>query len=111
MCVFCQIINKEVPADIIFEDNNLIVFKDINPRAPVHLLIATKEHLPAISALETKHIPLLGEMVYRAKLLADEVGVGQSGYKLVFNNGADGGQIIDHVHLHLLGGKQLDGLV
>lgn len=111
MCVFCQIITKEVPADIIFEDQNFVVFKDINPRAPVHLLIVTKEHWPAISALTAEQAPVIGQMIYRAKLLAEEQGISESGYKLVFNNGEDGGQIINHLHLHLLGGKKLGGLV
>ncbi len=105
-CVFCNIINKTIESDIIFEDDALIVIKDILPKAPVHLLIVSKKHIVSIERLEPKDQELVGKMVLTAKAMAERYGIGDTGYKLVFNVGRDGGQVIPHLHLHLLGGKQ-----
>lgn len=101
-CVFCQIAKKEIPSKIIFEDETLVAFRDIKPSAPVHILIVPKRHIKSITHLEGKHKDILVALIYRAKDLAREAGL--TGYKLVFNVGREGGQIIDHLHLHLLGG-------
>ena len=101
-CVFCKIVNKELPANILYEDDNLVAFKDIKPSAPIHYLIVSKEHIESIAHLEKEHRVVVGELVYAAKNLGERAGL--KGYKLVFNVGRDGGQIIDHLHLHLLGG-------
>lgn len=101
-CVFCKIIEKEIPAEILYDDDKLIAFKDIKPSAPVHYLIVPKEHVQSIAHLEGNHREVLASLIYLAKDLAKESGL--SGYKLVFNVGREGGQIIDHLHLHLLGG-------
>ena len=101
-CIFCKIIKKEVPTDFVREDNNLVAFKDIRPSAPVHILVVPKEHIQSIAHLEGNHKEILAALIYAAKDLAKELGL--TGYKLVFNVGRDGGQIIDHLHLHLLGG-------
>jgi len=103
-CIFCKIINKEIPADIFYEDQDLIVFKDINPKAPIHYLIVTKQHIESINHLEKENISLIGGMFLTAKKIADKLGLKDKGYKLVFNVGRGGGQIVDHLHLHILGG-------
>jgi histidine triad (HIT) family protein len=101
-CIFCKITKKEIPADIIFENKDLMVFKDIKPSAPIHFLIVPKEHIQSIARLEGNHKEILSELIYTAKEQAEKAGL--KGYKLVFNVGKEGGQIIDHLHLHLLGG-------
>jgi len=106
-CVFCNIINKTIEAQIIFENERLIVIKDIMPKAPVHLLVIPKKHIVGVSHLEAMDEPIVGEVIFTAKEMAVKHGVGESGYRLVFNVGSDGGQVIPHLHLHLMGGKKL----
>lgn len=101
--IFCKIIKGEVPTDFLFEDENLVVFKDINPSAPIHYLIVPRKHIATINSVESQDTELIGLMVLAAKRAAKELGTAD-GYKLVFNVGRGGGQIIDHIHLHLLGG-------
>ena len=103
-CLFCKIINKENPADIIYEDDKFVVFKDIKPKAPIHFLIVPKQHILSIQHLELKHKELIGELFLLAKKIAKKENIAKKGYKLVFNVGRGGGQIIDHIHLHLLAG-------
>ncbi len=102
-CIFCKIINKEQPADIIYQDEKFISFKDINPSAPVHLLIVPKQHIASVNKLEEQHKELIGELILLAKKIAKKQNI-DNGYKLSFNVGRKGGQIIDHIHLHLTGG-------
>ncbi len=106
-CVFCNIINKTLDSQIQFENERLIVLKDILPKAPVHLLVVSKKHIASVNHMETGDSALLGEMVLTAKQMADKFGIGETGYKLVFNVGRDGGQVISHLHLHVLGGKNM----
>lgn len=106
-CIFCKIINKQILADFLFEDSQLVAFKDIKPSAPVHYLLVPKEHIPSIAHLEGNHKEVLAALIYKAKDLASEAGL--KGYKLVFNVGKEGGQVIDHLHLHLLGGWNKKG--
>ena len=101
-CIFCKITKKDIPADITYEDDQVMAFKDIKPSAPVHYLIVPKEHIQSIAYLEGNHSDVLVKTIYTAKDLAAKLGL--KGYKLVFNVGREGGQIIDHLHLHLLGG-------
>ena len=101
-CVFCKISKKEVPAVMLYEDDKVMAFKDIRPSAPVHILVVPKEHIESITRLEGNHRDILAELIYAAKDLAVKSGL--KGYKLVFNVGREGGQVIDHLHLHLLGG-------
>ena len=103
-CIFCKIVKKQIPCDIVFENDELIIFKDIKPVAPVHLLIAPKKHVDSIITIKQEDLGLLGNMVWHAKLLAAEQKLDKTGYKLLFNCGRGGGQIIDHIHLHLMGG-------
>ena len=91
-----------MPADFVFEDDEVAAFADINPKAPVHILVVPKVHIQSVAHLETDHSSILAKLIYTAKKVAAEKGLG--GYKLVFNVGREGGQVIDHLHLHLVGG-------
>ncbi|MFZ2038521.1 MAG: histidine triad nucleotide-binding protein [Minisyncoccia bacterium] len=101
-CLFCKIVGKEIPAEIVFEREDLIIIKDIKPAAPIHHLIIPKKHIVSIAELMEDDKCIIGEMFYAAK--EDATKSGLTGYKTVFNVGRDGGQVIDHLHLHLLGG-------
>lgn len=103
-CIFCKIIKGETPSEIIYQDQNFVALKDINPKAPIHLLIIPKKHIISINHLEKEDKELMGELFLIAKKVAKIAGVKDSGYKLVFNVGKGGGQLIFHLHLHLLGG-------
>jgi histidine triad (HIT) family protein len=107
-CIFCKIVNHQQKADLVYEDEQLVVFKDINPKAPVHLLIVPKKHIETINDLEEKDRELISQMIFLAKQLAVEYGTAEKGYRLIFNVGRGGGQIIDHIHLHLMGGGGLE---
>jgi len=107
MCIFCQIIKKEIKAEIVFEDEEIIVIKDINPKASVHLLLIPKRHIESLITLEKKDASLLQEIVFRAKLLAEELGFASSGYKLILNSGQGAGQLVPHLHFHLLSGSEI----
>ena len=103
-CLFCQIVNKELPSEIIYEDEQFTAFKDIRPKAPFHLLIVPKKHIISVERLELQDKELVGGLFLTAQKIAREQGVSKTGYKLVFNVGRGGGQLIDHLHLHLLAG-------
>lgn len=106
-CIFCKIVKKEISADIIYEDNEVMAFKDNIPVAPVHILIIPKKHISSANNLEPEDKKLIGQLVLIAKKIANEQGVSKTGYRLVINVGKDAGQTVDHLHLHLLGGKEL----
>jgi len=106
-CVFCNIVDKTIESEIVFEDDDLVVIKDILPKAPVHLLIMPKKHIISINNIEVSDQALIGKMVLIAKAMAEKYGVSDTGYKLVFNVGRDGGMVVPHLHLHLMGGKKL----
>ncbi len=103
-CLFCQISSGETATDILFENDTLVVFKDINPAAPVHLLIAPKKHIRSVNDLTEADQPILSEMMMVAKDMAAQHGVAKSGYRLFINVERGGGQVIFHLHLHLIGG-------
>lgn len=103
-CLFCKIINKETPAEIVYEDERVMAFKDIYPKAPIHILIVPRKHIISINHLEKIDEKMIGELFLTAKKIAKKQGVMDKGYKLVFNVGRGGGQLINHLHLHLLGG-------
>ncbi|MDD5547765.1 MAG: histidine triad nucleotide-binding protein [Candidatus Pacebacteria bacterium] len=105
-CIFCKIINREIPADFVLENDKLVAFKDIKPSAPIHYLIVPKEHIQSIAHLEGNHRDVLASLIYSAKDLASKLNL--KGYKLAFNVGREGGQIVDHLHLHLMGGWKGD---
>lgn len=106
-CIFCQIIRREIKSEILFENDNLIAFKDIHPKAPFHLLLAPKKHLQSLNALTEEDKAIMGDIVYQAKLLAETFDLDRTGYRLLTNTGPDSGQEVMHIHWHLLGGKPL----
>ena len=106
-CIFCRIVKGSIPARIAFEDDETLAFHDVDPRAPVPILIVARKHIPAIDALQPEDAGAIGQMFVNARNIARECGVADSGYRLVINNGADAGQSVDHIHLHLLGGRPL----
>lgn len=106
--IFSKIVSKEIPADIVYETDNVLAFRDINPQAPVHILIIPKIEISTVRELNgSEHADLLGEMVDAANKIAKEEGISEDGFRLVFNCGEHGGQEVYHIHLHLLGGRQL----
>jgi len=109
-CIFCKIIKKEIAADIVFENGKVLAFKDINPIAPVHILIVPKVHIPSVDHLGKKDGSLVSELILSAQKIAREQKIDKSGYRLIFNMGKDAGQTVDHLHLHLTGGKKLPWL-
>jgi len=109
-CLFCKIVNRELPADIVFEDDDLVAFNDISPQAPTHILIIPKTHFPTVNELTENEIDLPGRLVLRARALASEKGIADSGYRLIMNCNPEGGQTVYHIHMHLLGGRQLTHL-
>jgi histidine triad (HIT) family protein len=106
-CLFCKIVENKIPAKILYEDDKVIAFRDINPQAPVHILVIPRQHLATLNAVETQHNALIGHMISSAQRLAEIEGVADSGYRLVMNCNSDGGQTVYHIHLHLLGGRSL----
>lgn len=107
MTVFEKIIAREIPADIVFEDDHVVAFRDIQPQAPVHILIVPRKPLARIGAASDEDQALLGHLLLRAPEVARRAGVAESGYRLVINNGRDGGESVPHLHCHLLGGRPL----
>ncbi|MCP3873838.1 MAG: histidine triad nucleotide-binding protein [Desulfobacteraceae bacterium] len=103
-CLFCKIVNQEIPSEFLYEDDDFIVFKDINPAAPVHLLLVPKKHIRSINDLQEDETSIVSGLFMIAKEMAKEQGVNESGYKLLFNVEKGGGQEIFHLHLHLIGG-------
>lgn len=99
-CLFCKIIKKELPSEIVYEDDKILAFKDINPRAPVHFLIVPKKHIPSVDHLEFQDKELMGDLILAAQKIAKEKKL--RGYRLQINVGRSAGQIVDHLHLHLL---------
>ena len=105
-CIFCKIIAGEIPSDILYQDDDVLVFPDINPAAPVHLLVITRRHIPSLAEMADADTPLVGKMVKAANKMAKEKGLA-GGYRVTINSGPDGGQLVPHLHLHLLGGRKL----
>ena len=106
-CIFCKIIAGEIPSDIVYQDEEVIAFRDINPLAPTHLLIIPKKHIPSLTHLSEAESPLIGHMVNIANQLAEKEGIAEKGYRLAINCGEQGGQLVPHLHMHLLGGRKL----
>ena len=106
-CIFCKIIEGELPSDIVYRDEKVIAFRDINPIAPIHLLIIPRKHIPSIRDLTDDDLPLQGHMTVVANKLAEDEGIADAGYRLVINCGDEAGQTVHHIHMHLLGGRTL----
>lgn len=103
-CIFCKIARGEFGTEMLYENDNLVIFNDINPQAPVHVLIVPKKHIRSINDLTPEDQPLVGEMLFAAKDMARQLGIDKSGYKLFFHVEEGGGQVVFHLHLHLIGG-------
>jgi len=108
-CIFCKIIKRQIPSNIVHEDEHVIAFADIAPQAPKHLLIVPKLHIPSLNDLTEEHAHILGHISLVAKELAARLGLAEAGWRLVINCGADAGQTVFHLHVHLLGGRPLAG--
>ena len=106
-CLFCRIVNKEIPASIVYEDERVLVFNDINPQAPLHALVIPKRHIASLNDLSATDDAIVGEMVRRAAAVAREKGYGDRGFRTVFNTNAEAGQTVFHIHLHVLAGRGL----
>jgi len=106
-CIFCKIANKEIPAEIVYEDEQVMAFTDLNPQAPTHVLVIPKAHRENLLALTEADRDLAGALLLKGAEIARRLGVAEPGFRLVANCGADGGQTVDHLHLHLLGGRSL----
>ena len=107
-CLFCKIITKNIPAKVEYEDADLVAIHDVNPQAPFHVLLIPKRHIARIADVEESDLALIGRMIYRAKKIAETRKFSESGYRLVFNSGADGGQTVFHIHLHLMAGRHMN---
>ena len=104
--IFGKIIRREIPADIVYEDDLVLAFKDVTPQAPTHILVIPKKPIPQLAASTADDQALLGHLLLTAKKVAEQAGL-SNGYRVVINNGADGGQSVDHLHLHILGDRQM----
>jgi histidine triad (HIT) family protein len=109
-CIFCKIANGEIKSNLVYQDETAVAFPDINPKAPVHLLIIPRKHIEYIADLTVDEEKLMGHLVSIANKLAQQEGVSESGYRLVINCGLQGGQVVPHIHIHLLGGRQMGKL-
>ena len=106
-CVFCKIITGEIPSTKVYQDDVVTAFRDINPAAPTHILIIPNEHIPSVNDLSVEDENRIGHLFTAAKIIADQEGISESGYRLIVNTGPDGGQEVFHLHMHLLGGHKL----
>jgi histidine triad (HIT) family protein len=106
-CLFCKIINRDIPGSIVYEDDRVLAFNDINPQAPTHVLIVPKRHIESLNGLQTGDDQIVGELVRRAAAIAKERGISAGGYRTVFNTNRDAGQTVFHIHLHLIGGRSM----
>lgn len=109
-CLFCKIIQGDIPADIVYRDEQATAFRDIHPVAPAHILIVPNQHIDSVNMLRVDDEPLIGHLFTAAKTIAANEGVADGGYRLVMNTGAGAGQTVFHLHLHLLGGRQMKAL-
>jgi histidine triad (HIT) family protein len=106
-CLFCKIIKREIPASIVYEDDRVVAFNDINPQASTHVLVVPKKHIATLNDLQSGDDGIVGEVVRRAAAIAGERGIAAGGYRTVFNTNRDAGQTVFHIHLHLIGGRNL----
>ena len=104
-CLFCKIINREIPASIVYEDDQVLAFNDIGPQAPTHVLVVPKRHIATLNDVQDGDASLVGSLLHRAAAIAKERGIDAAGYRTVFNTNRDAGQTVFHIHLHLLGGR------
>ncbi len=106
-CIFCKIANKEIPSTIVYEDEDVMAFNDLNPEAPVHILVIPKKHIESLNAASEEDQRLLGEIMLTIAKIAAEQGIAEAGYRVVNNCGEQGGQTVMHLHFHLMGGREM----
>ena len=106
-CIFCKIINKEIPSSIVYEDDEILAFKDINPVAPVHILVIPKKHIASLIDLNKEDELIIGKIYTAINKIAEQEGIDSKGFRVIVNCGEDGGQEVKHLHFHVLGGKKL----
>jgi len=106
-CIFCKIINKEIPAELVFEDELIVAFNDINPQAPIHILIIPKEHFASLNDIPEEKKDILSHILLRARHIARNLGIDEKGYRIVLNTAKDSGQEVFHIHFHLFGGRRM----
>ena len=106
-CLFCKIVKREIAGSIVYEDDRLLAFNDINPQAPTHVLLVPKRHIESLNDLAPGDDQIVGELARRAAAIAKERGIAAGGYRVVFNTNRDAGQTVFHIHLHLLGGRSM----
>jgi histidine triad (HIT) family protein len=106
-CLFCKIIKREIPGSIVYEDDRVLAFNDINPQAPTHVLIVPKRHIASLNDLQPGDDQIVGELVRRAAAIANQRGLSAGGFRTVFNTNRDAGQTVFHIHLHLIGGRSM----
>lgn len=108
-CIFCKIVAKKIPAQVQYEDDKIIVFKDIAPKAKVHWLVVPKQHIPSLQVLTREDFDLAGHLITTIPTIASQAGIDESGYKIFMNTGLHGEQVVPHIHMHLMGGEPLHG--
>ncbi len=106
-CLFCKILKKEIPSSLVFENENILAFNDINPQAPIHILLIPKEHYASLNEIPEEKKDMLSDLLLRARHIAEDKGIAQAGYRLVLNTEKDSGQEVFHIHFHLLGGRRM----
>jgi histidine triad (HIT) family protein len=106
-CLFCKIVAREIPSALVFEDDHVVAFRDVNPQAPLHVLVVPREHIASLDASDDRHQAVLGALLVAARRIARDEGVSGDGYRTVINTGDDGGQSVQHLHVHVLGGRRL----
>ena len=106
-CLFCRLAAGEIPATIVYEDERVLAFRDLNPQAPTHILVIPRRHIPTLNDLTAEDDALVGEVTRRAAAIAKEQGLADRGYRVLFNCNADAGQTVFHIHMHLVGGRKL----
>ena len=109
-CIFCKIVAGEIPAKVMYEDDEILAFEDIGPKAPVHILLIPKKHFSTLNDPEGTDAPLMGKLMLKAADLAKEKGVAEGGYRVLVNTNKEGGQEVFHLHMHLMGGRQIGGM-
>jgi histidine triad (HIT) family protein len=109
-CIFCKIIGKEIPADVIYEDEHVIAFHDINPAAPVHVLVIPKNHIEKVADIDEPKSSIISKIFLAANKIAEMMGIKDSGFRVAVNNGIDAGQVVYHLHFHVIGGNKLKNI-
>jgi len=107
-CIFCKIVKKEIPAKIVLDNDRMLGFEDVNPQAPLHILLIPKEHFPSLNEIPEEKKDILGELLLMARQIAKEKGISERGYRIVLNTAKESGQAVFHIHFHLLGGRQMN---